>query len=494
MSRLAAALVLTLLLTGAAEAKDKSKGGAEAAPAVQLAPVDQTQPLEMDGPANGAYLAPAVETSSASLAYHPVSGLQAAFVGFGEDNRDVLYYAACAGGDCSEDAAWERVELELPQAVKAQLQLTPEGRPRILAAGWSAEQVNGSDYYYAECDSRCLDAGNWRMGRIVSTADGLMSNISRNRLPERTFALDRNGNPRFIVSDSNYHVEPDHYGGFYMSCDRDCMHAANWRETNLANQVGYNTESFSYPVLALGPDGSARVLAGVYAFDEAGNDLEDGLYFYACEGECETRRNWQRTRVIAQGSGSYPNPTWSMDLTADGRPRVALFTGYGVDIEGLDEQLLYLYCEADCTAPEGENWYGYPLGVGAGVGESPDIKLDTEGVAHIAFTTDGFELGYAFCVSNCESMDEPHWEADFAERSEIAAADRPTALPYTCDAEVWNGMEPSLALIGSRPMIAYDLSVEARCLYKEFDRPEITYEFHEIWRGSRVMRPMVDGG
>lgn len=482
MLRILAAVLLGLLVVGGAAAKDKSGGSASAPPSASEA-------VDMSGPAAGAYFVPADKTSSASLAYHTVTGLQAAFVGFGEGNGDKFYYGLCAGGDCTEDAAWTSVALSLPQAVKVQLALTPEGAPRILGAGWSPDQANGTDYYYAECNRDCLDAANWRVGKIMSTADGLMSNISRDRLPERTFALDESGRPRFMVSDSNYLIEPDHYGGFYMSCERNCTEASSWTETNLANQVGYNTESFSYPVLALGPNGSARVIAGVYAFDEAGNDLEDGLYYYECAGDCAERSNWRRTRVISQGSGSYPNPTWSMDLTEDGRPRVALFTGYGVDVEGLDSQLLYIYCDADCTAAEGENWYGYPLGLGDKVGESPDIEIDSRGIPHIAFTTDGFELGYGLCTSDCEDPDKAAWTADFAERSDAAAADRPTALPFTCDGEVWNGMAPSLALVSDKPMIAYGLSVEARCLYKEFDRPEITYEFHEIWRGARVMRP-----
>ena len=479
MLRFAGVFIVALLAIQGGVAKEKG-GDAQA---VVLSPVD------MSGPAGGAYFAPEEESSSGSLAFHAQTGLQAAFVGFGESNRDTLYYGLCTGGDCTEDAAWQRVALNLPQAVKAQLALTPEGAPRILGAGWSSEGSTGTDYYYAECDSDCLDAGNWRIGKVVSTADGLMSIVGRDRLPERSFALDEAGRPRFMVSDSNYLVEPDHYGGFYMSCERDCTGAKNWTETNLANQVGYNTESFSSPMLALGPNGSAAVIAGVYAFDEEGNDLEDGLYYYACEGDCGRRDNWSRTRVISQGSGSYPNPTWSMDFTADGRPRVALFTGYGVDVEGLDSQLLYLYCEEDCTRAEGENWYGYPLGLGDEVGESPDIEIDSKGIPHIAFTTDGFELGYAVCTANCEDPDKAAWNGDFAERSEAAAADRPTALPYTCDGEVWNGMEPSLALVADRPMIAYGLAVEARCLYKEFDKPEITYEFHEIWRGARVIRP-----
>lgn len=444
------------------------------------------------GPAiaeTGAYLLPAEGSSSVSLAHHAATGLQAAFIGFGTGNGNTLYYAACSNDSCERSADWRTVSLKLPQALKAQLALTPDGKPRILGAGWSPAQANGTDYYFAQCDQDCLNADNWRIGKIASTADGVMSNLYRDRLPERTFAIDENGNPRFMVSDSNYAVEPDHYGGFYLSCDGDCTNSSSWTETNLANQVGYNSESFSYPVLALSPGGGARVIASVYAFDEKGNDLEDGLYYYECDESCQSRANWKRTRVISQGNGSYPNPTWSMEVTSDGRPRVALFTGYGADIEGLDRKLLYIYCDDDCTKPEGENWFGYPLGLGDSIGESPDIKLDAAGLPHIAFTTKNFEIGYASCTAGCEDSNSASWTSDFAERSAAAAADRPTAIPYTCDGEIWSGMEPSLTLVADMPVIGYDLAVEARCLYKEWGKPEIIHEFHEIWRGSRVLRP-----
>ena len=47
---------------------------------------------------------------------------------------------------------------------------------------------------------------------------------------------------------------------------------------------------------------------------------------------------------------------------------------------------------------------------------------------------------------------------------------------------------PRLALAGDTPWFAYDLVVEARCLYKELGDPDPrpTAIFHEIWRGSRL--------
>ncbi len=447
-------------------------------------------PVTAAGDPAGIFFAPDIHTNSASLAYHAGTGLHAAYAGYGNQKGDSMIYARCVVSDCTGPDAWQAVELPLRQAVKVQLALTPAGQPRLLGAGWSEDGVNATDYVYAECDADCLNPRSWKQGRILFTSDGIMSNISRSRLPERSFALDEEGRPRFIVSDENYHVEPDHYGAFYMACDRDCTKPRNWTETNLANQSGYSFESFDEPVLALAPGGGARVIANIYAFAEDGTDLEDGLYYYECARNCSTRANWSRTRVIERGYGSYPDPTWDLKTAPDGTPRLAFFAGDGMTDEGLSQQLIYAWCERDCTAgTNGDNWFGYPLGLGEGVGESPSLALAEDGAVHLAFVTGGLDLGYASCAGDCENPDGAPWDARLAEPGTVAAAARPTALPYTCDGEVWNAMAPSMTLVGRHPLVAYDISVEARCLYKEFGKPEITYEFHEIWRGARLIRP-----
>ena len=58
--------------------------------------------------------------------------------------------------------------------------------------------------------------------------------------------------------------------------------------------------------------------------------------------------------------------------------------------------------------------------------------------------------------------------------------------PTDQEIEIWNGFMPRIAIAGGAPWFAYDLVVEARCLYQEIGDPVITYEFHELWRGSRL--------
>jgi hypothetical protein len=228
------------------------------------------------------------------------------------------------------------------------------------------------------------------------------------------------------------------------------------------------------------------MLATIYPFDAEGNPLEYGLYYLACETMCIDKANWQRTRVIDPGSGSYPNPTWDLEVTDDGRPRVVLFAGDGMEQEDLDHELIYFWCDADCLSEA--NWHGHVAGWGAGNGESPDLELNTLGQPRIAHLTERDDLAFTSCEEKCES-DAGVWNSVFGEENQTAADARPTALPFHCDAEIWGGFMPQLALAGDTPWMAYDLTVEGRCLYKEIGDPNPipTAVFHEIWRGARLV-------
>jgi hypothetical protein len=126
--------------------------------------------------------------------------------------------------------------------------------------------------------------------------------------------------------------------------------------------------------------------------------------------------------------------------------------------------------------------------VGEGHGEMAALALDPDGHPRMAFRTSGGELAYAWCDESCESLDQTGWQATLVEGQGDLSAARPVALPFTCDGEVWEGLAPQMALLpDGRALVAYDVSVEGRCLYQEFGEPEITYEFHQLWRGARMV-------
>jgi hypothetical protein len=148
----------------------------------------------------------------------------------------------------------------------------------------------------------------------------------------------------------------------------------------------------------------------------------------------------------------------------------------------LDHTLIYMWCDSGCDRDA--NWYGHGL-TAKEDGEAPDLALTSTGHPRIAFLGEYADLGYLACDIDCES-DTGKWDLKLQEATGDAASDRPTALPFTCDDELWNGSLPRLALANDSSWFAYDLVVQARCLYQEIGDPLITYEFHELWRGSRL--------
>ncbi len=439
---------------------------------------------------DGAFLRSERETASADIAIDAAGVPHMGFVHWEPEAEGAeALYATCAGPveACGDEGAWTAVEV-LPAATRVQVAVTADGRPRLLIEGSSTTQPGGVDYSYAECDAGCTDRASWTVTLIATSWDNSMSAIMSGERPHRTFLLDPEGRPQFLYSDRNYLIEPDHYGTFWMSCKGACTDRANWTETDLARHSGYDTEIFDDPSLAVDPQGRPRVAGRIFAFGENGEDAPEGLYYLACDSGCTRSANWKRVWVIDAGSGSYPSPTWSLAIDPRGRPRIAFFAGDGMEQAELSHTLIYMWCDAaDCLASD-EAWNGTIVATDAH-GEAAGLALTAEGHPRLALLTAGAELAYAWCDESCETP-EGAWDATMVEGQGELSTERPTALPFTCDGELWNGVSPQIALTAEgRPVVAYDVSVQGRCLYHEDGKPEtdVTYEFHEIWRGARVV-------
>ena len=439
-------------------------------------------------PAQAAAFFPASEQESAFIAVSNDSqgGRHAAFTGYDGPTKDQIFYATCSSGDCGANPdGWERATIPFPGAHKVQLALTADGRPRLHVTAYAPPERTDYNrtYSYGECDSGCTDAANWRFVEVGASGDNLIGEVLALRTPVRSFALDDKDRPRFLYTDANYIIEPDHYGAFVMACDVGCTDKANWTETNLGLKSGYVTEQFTKPALAIGKDGTIAVAANVYAFDETGAKMKDGLYYYSCKDACTERASWSRAFVNEIGGGSYPSPGWDLALTADGRPRIAQFLGDGTERRDLAHELIYLWCNTDCT--KDDSWAGSALGAGNGIGESPDLVLDDQDRPRIAMIAKGGNAALAACDTDCET-NTPKWRFSIAEPIEAVRAARPKALPFHCDGEVWEALMPTLALDGDQATVGYDLLVSARCLYKYFQEPEPVATFHEIFHGTRI--------
>jgi hypothetical protein len=429
-------------------------------------------------------------TGSADVAVDAAGGVHMGFVHWepsAEGGEAV--YGVCAGPveGCDDPAAWSHVEL-VPAASTVQVAATADGRPRMLIE--SEGEQGGTAFTYAECDAGCGERANWRLALLATAQEDPMAAVFATDEAPRTFALDPEGRPQFVYSDRNHFVEPDHYGTFWMSCKAECSDPASWVETDLARHSDFDTEVFDAPSLAVDAEGRPRLLARIFGWNEDGTDAPEGLYYLACDAGCRDAGNWERVWVTETGGGSYPSPTWSLALDPGGRPRVALFAGDGMEPAELSHTLLYLWCDAgEACLVSDEPWFGTVIATDA-VGESAALAITPEGRPRIAFLNDGAELGYAWCDKRCETQEGGAWDGFVVETQATLSAERPTAIPLSCDAELWNGVAPHLALgPEGRPVVAYDVSVQSRCLYREWGAPghEIGYEFHEAWRGARVV-------
>ena len=435
--------------------------------------------------AAGRYFAPDQESASGVIAADASGALHAAYSGYDGVASNFVTYRYCAS-TCDSESSWQSLSLPFTEPELVQIAITPDGRPRLLIA--SSTFVSGASvlFSYAECNAACTDAKNWAIVPVANKAEGIMGGFFQYRINEHSFAVDAQGRPWLVYTDANYGAEPDHYGTFVTTCEADCTDPENWTETNVAVRLPekYTTEYWDQVALAVTPDGRPRLLGKVDPLDEDGNTIENaaGLYYYECDTGCDARTNWRRTRVIDTGFGSYPNPGWDLEVLPDGRPRAVLFAGSDMAQESLDHTLIYMWCDAGCDSEA--NWYGHGL-TATNDGEAPDLALTASSHPRIAFLGEYGDLGYLACDTDCES-DTGKWDLKLQDATADAAADRPTALPFTCDGELWNGFLPRIAISGDAPWFAYDLVVEARCLYQEVGDPLITYEFHELWRGSRL--------
>jgi hypothetical protein len=435
--------------------------------------------------AAGRYFAPGQESASGVIAADASGALHAAYSGYDGVANNFVTYRTCAAA-CEAEASWRSVFLPFTEPELVQLAVTPDGRPRLLIQNSMFQAGASILFSYAECNVSCADAASWTIVPVANRAQSSLGGLFQYRLSEHSFAVDAAGRPWFVYTDANYGAEPDHYGTFLTTCEADCTDPENWTETNVAVRLvdKYTTEYWDQVAIAVTPDGRPRLLGKVYALDEEGNEIENGagLYYYECDTACGDRANWRRTRIIDTGYGSYPNPGWDLEVLPDGRPRAVLFAGSDMEAAHLDHTLIYLWCDADCTGSDG--WNGHAL-TAKGDGEAPDLALTSAGHPRIAFLGASGDLGYLACDTDCESS-AGKWDLTLQDSTADAAADRPTALPFTCDTEIWQGFVPRIALANDTSWFAYDLVVEARCLYQEIGDPLITYEFHELWRGSRL--------
>ena len=341
--------------------------------------------------------------------------------------------------------------------------------------------VGGNDYFYAACDDDCTRPDAWSMTKIFSGRVPASNLDHDDELPQRSFALDPQGRPRFVVYDENQLAAPEHAGLFYLSCDDGCDESASWKETLITVATRYAVERVAQPALTFSPDGAPRVASAQF-FPIGSRPAV--LAYLACDDACDRTASWGRAELMPRGSGAEP----SVDIAVDknGRPRIAFYQE--ALLGGGGKRLFYLACDDTCLNPA--HWQHVDLGLGVFNGQEPDLELDALGQPRIAYADwDHGGIGFASCDQDCTAASS-NWTHRIVEDRDALYRAWPVAYPSHCTGGRWNTLTPTRALPPSGPaQVAFDATYYARCLYDNnpSDNTPPSSEMNLIMRAVRLV-------
>jgi hypothetical protein len=395
-------------------------------------------------PAAALFLNPTSSTNSAALRIDRDGGMHLAAAAYhtGEktdDPRKPAYYAYCAPAlDCTQAESWTGVTLGADVRA-AQVDVTPEGRPRLLLQ--TADTAPGTpgytSYWYAECDAGCNDLANWSLIDLVNTT---AIDISISEQPKHSFALDPQGRPRFVFGEGAL---------VYAACDIECTAVATDPDSGATVPA-----KWSGTLVGSGLNGSQRALA----FNSAGQPRIGALTYepgasrftvdyFECNVECNEPAQWSRLMLMKRGQAPE-----SMSIRVDSQDRVGIALGQ-------DTGMWYWQCASECT--DFANWmWRWWRGL-AGEVEDIDLAFDQQNAPHLALRSTGGGLGWGlwhfWCLADC-TTDQPTWTAEMIEDADALARDFPLLPPADCSASGWMGdFRPSMALDAAGiPNLAFD--------------------------------------
>jgi hypothetical protein len=422
----------------------------------------------------GVFITRDTETTGAGAAVDSQGGMHFAYFIYGPLTQNLqAYYSYCPGvpaSACANPAGWQTVRLG-QRVDEVQLAVTPAGQPRLLIR--SINEVSDRVYTYAACDSRCTQASRWAMAKVATTTD--VDTLEWD-LPQRSFALDHQGRPRFVYYTGG--LGAPRKGAFYAYCDAGCTSSSNWSETQISLGDDYDYEIFRSPALAFTRDNQPRLVTMITMSGEG-----SAIHYLACDDVCDDPASWQRTYLLERGWG--PLASWDLELDGNDRPRVAIYQE-GLD-DGSGDQLIYGWCDDDCLAEE--NWHGALVGLPQHDGETPDLELDQQGRPRIAYHAAGAAgLGYLWCNSACET-DTAQWQQMIAEDNDALDKTFPLPVPIGCDRAGWSGgFRPTLVLDAhGNPRIGTDAHRLMRCWYEDPEDPGNPYQRTETYWHTRFV-------
>jgi len=386
-----------------------------------------------------------------------------------------VYYAYCPPtnlGACANQNTWSLVELSNDMPF-VQLELTPQGQPRMLLHndGVYLENQAGTYYQYAECNAQCSSASSWTVIDLGVTKNG--GGFDTLHYAAHFFKLDPLGRPRFIYTYGQEWLNGESvYTRWYLGCDSVCTDVNNWRRVELPRRsYSGDLENAS---LAFTPDGRPRFLA----------EISDGnhrtwLVYLECAASCAGPEDWtQPALLLAVGSGS-GHKSYTLALDSQGRPRVAAYPIGG--------PMRYLWCDAGCS--DSTKWQQQTIFADQQTGMHPALVLDKADRPRIAYQDwEKGGLGYIWCAANCNTS-AAEWRGGLVEDDGVLDQTHSIKPLPTCVRGGWQGgKRPALSLdAAGNPRIAYDAEYLMEC-YRYPDNPSDRSTYTETkWWTSRVV-------
>lgn len=367
------------------------------------------------------------------------------FVSYSENPRAI--YGFCTSlvpAECLKESSWSFVALE-NQSDGVELDLTADGKPRVLIR---QKQLNNTttDYIYGECDSGCDKIENWGGTAVVNSAENQLFAADE---PQRAFALDPQGRPRFIFGNGWGNGQPD--GIFYMACDDDCANQANWSKTPIYEGPEDKTLGINYPSLAFTSDGRPRAV-GMMSL----SGLDAGLLYFECDAGCEDQSGW--TALAVDSEGRYA----SWDIEVDARDQVHLALSGRITLDPLPAggRLEYRTCADNCANKA--SWRSGALSL---QGQYVDLELDRQGRPRVAYgTLNASGVAYGWCDTSCTQAGQ--WRNEMVDTASQMQREFTVPHPITCEPSAWLQFTPSLALDpNGNPRIAFDALNGSKCWY-----------------------------
>jgi hypothetical protein len=395
------------------------------------------------------------------IAVDAAGGVHAVYAANAADERGrrPAYYAYCAS-DCSSTGRFAAVALG-DGLGDAQIQLTAAGKPRLLLA---TQPVSTSliQHEYWSCDSNCLQSGGWTKTVVVEAGTPFFPSNSEST---QSFALDAQGRPHFIFP-SNPIGSGSPLGGTYLaSCDTACTSAAQWRLAQL------DEDEWKNAALAINAQGLPRI---AYSKIELAEPYLPVFSYLECATRDCAAGVSRMALAVTTTAGTMSTSTFSMRLTTNGGPRIALYTGTGDGGNLGPNQLFYVTCDASCGTQIGQ-WRALNLGLPAAYGEEGvDLALDSQNrpriALHVPVPVD--ELAFAWCDTQCEGNAQG-WQSKLLPSAKAAEAEMglparmgcPECIPPIppCPNAYWlGGLWPAMTLDrNGNPLIAYEMQLQA---------------------------------